>query len=242
MSQLDLTDREIERVLAGHQPPGRPDLAEVAFFFARLRTMEDFEQAPPMSPRLLAELDASEVERRDRRDDRPRHRPAHARRSNVARRRWQLIGAAAVVAILGGLLVLSSQDAGDGQRTEVAERTEPESEDDGSSRTRTTKPVTTVATTVPTTTAPPPTEPVTTTTAAPATTDAPEQQVPQDIEPSMPPLPQDQPGQDGGGSDWDNLDEFCENPPSGGYDGRSWDEWCEVLQDGRDDHRRDGSP
>jgi hypothetical protein len=219
MSHLELTDREIERVLAGHQPPGRPDLAEVAYLFARLRTMGDFEQAPPMSPRLLAELDASEVERRPRRDGQRPERPAHARRSPSMRRRWQLAGAAALVAVLGGLLALRAQGGCDGSPAEVASSGSTV-DDDGSQTETTSKPETTT-TTAPTTTAPPPTEPSTTTTAAPTTTAPPQE--PQGQEPELiPPRPGSGPGED---FDWQ---EWCERE-SRDDQWDEWDQWCDLY-------------
>jgi hypothetical protein len=164
MSHLELTEREIERVLAGHQPPGRPDLAEVAFLIARLRTMGDFEQAPPMSPRLLAELDAAEVELRDQ----PAPPRTRVQRTHPSRRRWRLVGAAALVLVVGGLIAIGAQGAGDRQRTEIdAPRTDAT---EAATPTTTTVPETTTTTAAPTTTttAPPTTEPETTTTEAPA--------------------------------------------------------------------------
>lgn len=217
MSHLELTDREIERVLAGHQPPGRPDLAEVAYLFARLRTMGDFEQAPPMSPRLLAELDASEVERRDHRD-RPRpDRPAHARRSRSMRRRWQLAGAAALVAVLGGLLALRAQGGGEEPQAEVASSGSTVDDREPSQTETTSKPETTT-TTVPTTTAPPTTAPETTTTTAAPPPVEPAAEPQSSVEPEqMPPWP------GAGEFDWE---EWCE----GQARNDRWDELDELCQ------------
>lgn len=115
MLHLRLTERDVERVLAGHQPPGRTDLAEVAGFVAQIRTMSAAEQTPPMSPLLLAELDVADMRRRA---DGPSHR---RRRMQVARRRWRMVGAAAVVVLLGGLAVAGLRDTGRGTQTEIGD-------------------------------------------------------------------------------------------------------------------------
>lgn len=108
MLHLQLSERDVERLLAGDLPHDRPDLVEVARFLARLRAFGEVEGAPPMSPKLLAELDLAEAELRpDDGDngDEVRHRREDAgRRVRMARRRWQLVGAAAMVAMLGGIV------------------------------------------------------------------------------------------------------------------------------------------
>lgn len=63
MSDLPFSDREVERVLAGQQPHGRPDLADVAYFVARLRALGDFERPPPIGPALRAQLERAQLER-----------------------------------------------------------------------------------------------------------------------------------------------------------------------------------
>jgi hypothetical protein len=210
MSHLELTEREIERVLAGHQPPGRPDLAEVAFLIARLRTMGDFEQAPPMSPRLLAELDASEVELRD--DPGIPHTRVQRQRTRAMRRRWQLVGAVAAVAVVAGVLVAGAQGGDDRQRTEIdAQRT-----DATEAAAPTSAPETTTTTVPTTTTAPPTTQPSTTTTAAAPlppveTTDAPPEGTPPIPWPGWPDMT--------GLNDeaMEQFAEYCEQNPGNDY-------------------------
>jgi hypothetical protein len=217
MLHLGLNEREIERVLAGHQPGGRDDLAEVAFLFARLRTLRDFEQAPPMSPKLLAELDATEVARRDDALARQRARE-RARRNRTMRRRWQLVGAAAAVTMLGGLFVVDALNAGDGGQAEVDVESPPTSGPGPD------QPTSSVADTQPpqtTTTAPPPT-------AAPTTAAPPPEASASDVHESpsedgrtvleIPPqAPPGRPNADG--DDWedDEMQEYQEQ----------WREWCE---------------
>jgi hypothetical protein len=188
MLHLGLNEREIEKVLAGHQPAGRSDLAEVAYFFARLRTLGDFEQAPPMSPQLLAELDAAEADpttprgapagrvaegERDAREAReardPHAVPAEAGGDEVAARRAAHAGRAGqarnrwrlVGAAAAVAIVLGGVVALDLHDT--TDRPETEIDDDVG-------PADGASTTV-TTPAPPPTQPATTT--APPTTAAP---------------------------------------------------------------------
>jgi hypothetical protein len=215
MSHPELTEREIERVLAGHQPPGRPDLAEVAFLIARLRTMGDFEQAPPMSPRLLAELDASEVVFRD--DPVPPRTRVQRQRTRVMRRRWQLVGAVAGVAVVAGVLVAGAQGGDDRQRTEIdAQRT-----DATEAAAPTSAPETTTTTVPTTTTAPPTTQPSTTTTAA--TVPPPPVETTEAAPEGTPPIPW--PGwPDMTGLDHETMEaiaEYCERNPG--------DEFCESY-------------
>jgi len=228
MSHLGLNEREVERVLAGHQPSGRDDLAEVAYFFARLRTLGDFEQPPAMSPKLLAELDAAEVERRE--DELARQRAQRALRARQMRRRWQLVGAAAAVTLLGGLFVVSSRD------TTTTPQTETDGKPAGQIDSDTTAP--TVPSSLPpetsSTTAPP------ATTAAPSTTQqetttAPPPEAPADADgpgsgpqggPNLWPPPAD-PSQDEGYEDFiDHWEEHCERQPH--------DDYCIWYRDYRD--------
>lgn len=212
MSHLGLNEREIERVLAGHQPHGRSDLAEVAYFFARLRTLGDFEQAPPMSPKLLAELDAAEVTRRE--DELARQRAERAQRARKMRRRWQLVGAAAAVTLLGGLFVVSSQDATEAPQTETD--ADPADQPGVSSETTATTAPGTLPP-EPTTTAPPVTEPAPPPTQPETTTTAPPPEVTTDS---------DGPGSHGGPYPWPPPD----GPSQGdeGYDEfvEQWGEHC----------------
>jgi hypothetical protein len=149
---LPFNDREVERVLAGQQPYARPELAEVAYFVARLRALVDFERTPPMSPELRAQLEATEAAqlrrarshrksvvgsldggdtagphelqlvRLDQRRDRKRAR---------LQRRWRAIAAAAAIVTLGGVLAVGLQG---GSRTPPVE-TDPGAERDAQSTT-----------------------------------------------------------------------------------------------------------
>ncbi|MGH9209440.1 MAG: hypothetical protein ACRD2C_02015 [Acidimicrobiales bacterium] len=131
MSHLPFSDREIERVLAGQQPYGRPELAEVAYFVARLRALMDFEPAPEMNPELRAQVEAAEARqaakgggRRQRAAPRPRvvapaavstgdigvvELDARRPRPRKGRGRWRLVGAAAAAVLAGGILTASLQ-------------------------------------------------------------------------------------------------------------------------------------
>lgn len=114
MLHLQLSERDVERLLAGDQPQGRPDLAEVARFVARLRALGDIESPPLMNPRLLAELDAAEAERSaDHGDELERRREEERRRAHDAKRRWRIVGAAAMVASLGGVFAAAHAQGSD---------------------------------------------------------------------------------------------------------------------------------
>jgi hypothetical protein len=110
-----LSERDIERLLEGNVPPGRGDLADLARLFARVRAGAAGETAPPMSPRLLAELDAAELSGRESAE---LVRMLERRRVQRARRRWRVVAAAAVVAVLGGVAFASMRGPlGDDLRT-----------------------------------------------------------------------------------------------------------------------------
>ena len=106
-----LSERDADRLLAGEQPRHRPDLVEVAQFVATLRTSGEAD-APPMRPQLLAELDAAEAHLRSRpsapptqgNDEVSRRRAEAQGLAGNARRRWRLLGAAAMVAMLCGIV------------------------------------------------------------------------------------------------------------------------------------------
>lgn len=114
MLHLQLSDREIERVLSGQRPSARSDLAEVARFVAQLRSTTAAESVPPMQPSLVEQLDAADHERRSvvrmarrRSDD-----AAKIEARNLAERahkRWRLLGAAAIVVMVGGVVVAGMQ-------------------------------------------------------------------------------------------------------------------------------------
>ena len=161
MLHLQLTERDVERLLAGDLPHDRPDLVEVARFLARLRAVGEVEGAPPMSPQLLAELDLAEAGRRPDDGDEVRHRREDAgRRARMARRRWRLVGAAAMVAMLGGIVFAHEHGAFTSQ--EPSHTTDAPSDADPPFDDRSGPPTTLPATpppTAPPETEPPPTDP-----------------------------------------------------------------------------------
>jgi hypothetical protein len=205
MLHLRLTDRDIERVLAGHQPHGRPDLAEVARLTARIRAVSNAEQPPPMSPRLLAELDAAEMERRSEGQDRQGRRKAQ-----VARWRWRMVGAAAVMVMLGGLAFAGLRDRSSGPQTEIG--------DTGSTGSVSAPPPDAPAA-VETSAAPPSTEapPTTTATTSPPASSAPPATTGPQLEPEAP--PDGHRGEPGGDPGWDD-----DNP------------WQRCFRDGEPDY------
>lgn len=131
MPHLQLSERDIERLLRGNVPKGRGDLADLARLFARVRAGAEGEQAPPMSPRLLAELDAAELSGRLTSE---LERAAERRRVQRGRRRWRMVAAAAVVAVVGGAVVASVRGPlGDDLRTRPGDEPVSVAEPDGSS-------------------------------------------------------------------------------------------------------------
>lgn len=158
MLHLQLSERDVERLLAGDQPQGRPDLAEVARFVARLRALGDMEYPPPMHPRLLAELDAAEAAgaKPPRLEDEVRRRAEARREAHHARRRWRLVGAAAMVAMLGG--IVAAQARNDTSPRSPTDTTESPRTKDTPPTTKgpDSTPTTTGSTAPPQTTAPPP--------------------------------------------------------------------------------------
>lgn len=115
MSHLPFSERDIERLLEGNVPPGRGDLAHLARLFARLRAEVADEPIPPMSARLLAELDASELTGRLQSE---LDRAAERRRVQQGRRRWRVFAAAAAVVVVGGVAFAALQGPlGDDLRT-----------------------------------------------------------------------------------------------------------------------------
>jgi hypothetical protein len=116
MSHLPFSERDIERLLEGNVPPGRGDLADLARVFARVRAGVEGEPVPPMSARLLAELDAAEVAQRRPASD--LERAAERRRVRQGRRRWRVVAAAAaIVVICGGVFAGLRGPLGDDLRT-----------------------------------------------------------------------------------------------------------------------------
>jgi hypothetical protein len=115
MSHLPFSERDIERLLEGNVPPGRGDLAHLARLFARVRAEVTDEPIPPMSARLLAELDASELTGRLQSE---LDRAAERRRVQQGRRRWRAVAAAAAIVVVGGVAFAALQGPlGDDLRT-----------------------------------------------------------------------------------------------------------------------------
>jgi hypothetical protein len=127
---LQLSERDIEHLLQGDVPPGRGDLADLARVFARVRAGAAGEKAPPMSPRLLAELDAAELSGRQAADVR---QLLDQRRVRRGRRRWRVaFAAAAAVAVIGGVTFASMRGPlGDDLRTRPGDDPVSVAEPDG---------------------------------------------------------------------------------------------------------------
>jgi hypothetical protein len=134
MSHLPFSERDIERLLEGNVPPGRGDLVELARLFARVRSGVEGEPAPPMSARLLAELDGAELSGRFHSE---LERVAERRRVQRSRRRWRAVAAAAAaVAVLGGAAVAGLRGPlGDDLRTRPSDEAVSVAEPDGSAST-----------------------------------------------------------------------------------------------------------
>jgi len=108
MLHLQLSDHDVERLIAGDQPKDRPDYAEVALLMRRLRAEGVHERVPPMSSLLLAELDKAEADAAaSQRSDRAETR----RKVTEARRRWRVMAAAAAIVVLAGIGVAHAQGA-----------------------------------------------------------------------------------------------------------------------------------
>jgi hypothetical protein len=115
MTDLRLSARELEDVLAGRQPDGRADLAPLAEVAAVLHASREVEPPPPISDSLRAQIDggprpataASAVRRR-------RHRPRHMQvvtrsGSRAATYRRPVVSLAAAAVLLVGLVLATSQ-------------------------------------------------------------------------------------------------------------------------------------
>jgi hypothetical protein len=116
MTDLRLSARELEDVLAGRQPDGRADLAPLAEVTAMLHASREVEPAPPISDSLRAQIDGgvtrqaaanSAVRRR-------RHRPRHMQAatpsdSPAATYRRPLVSLAAAAVLLVGLVLVTSR-------------------------------------------------------------------------------------------------------------------------------------
>jgi hypothetical protein len=238
MSDLRLSAREVEDVLAGRQPDGRADLAPLAEVAALLHASREVEPPPPMSDDLLAE-----IERGVHKDPSPgprhsrRHKPRHlaavpARRRAVVSARRPVVSLGAAAALLVGLVVMSSMFRPGGVDSAVSDvgsaigldvfRGDSAAQDPSSTTTSTT------TTVPPATTAPP----QTTTTLPPAPGQA----------PPGGPMP-------GAGEDpswWftpEARDLFRQFWPDGGWDGdsRGDDSGPDRDRDGDRDGRGDGS-
>jgi hypothetical protein len=170
MLHLQINDREIERVLTGQQPSARSDLAEVARFLAHLRATTAAAPVPPMQPSLVAQLDAADREHRVVRFSRRRalevERERTRREVAKAHLRWRIVGAAAIVVMLGGVVVAGLQTAPEPSPTETDGNLTPSNQ--------VVDPPQTQATTPPASKPPPETEPP-----APAPEPTPQAEVPQ---------------------------------------------------------------
>ena len=100
MQHLQLSDDDVEQLLAGDRLQGRPTYSDVALLMRRLRAEGVRERVPPMSPRLLAALDKSEAEADEL--------AAARHQVREARRRWRVVGAAAMVAAVVGIVAVTS--------------------------------------------------------------------------------------------------------------------------------------
>ena len=135
MSHLPLSERDIERLLEGNVPSGRGDLTDLARLFARVRSGVDGESVPPMSARLLAELDAAELSGRLQSE---LERAAERRRVQRGRRRWRAVAAAAAIVVIGGAVIASVRGPlGDDLRTRPGDDPVSVAEPDASSSTTT---------------------------------------------------------------------------------------------------------
>jgi hypothetical protein len=184
MTDLRLSARELEDVLAGRQPDGRVDLAPLAEVAAVLHASREVEPPPPISDGLRAQIDGgvtrqaaapSAVRRR-------RHRPRHMQaatpsKSRAASYRRPAVSLAAAAVLLVGLVMATSRgDLPGDVHSAVADmgsaigldmfRSDDAAPTDEPAPTTTSS--TTTTTTAPTTTVPPPP------TTAPPTTQAPE--------------------------------------------------------------------
>lgn len=151
MLHLQLSDADVERILAGDHPRGRPDYAEVASLMRQLRAQGAGERVPPMSPQLLASLDEAELRAQDELRDR---RESARRDEGRARRRWQLVGAAAMVVMLAGVVAAHLGGAFEGTSSTQADSSGDDNGTDPDAQVAP-PPTETTAVTAPPTTAPP---------------------------------------------------------------------------------------
>jgi hypothetical protein len=164
MTDLRLSAREAEDVLAGRQPAGRADLAPLAEVAAVLHASREVEPAPPMSDGLRAQIDRGLTVRRLPVRGR-KHRPQHLRqvttpRTGLVAYRRPLVSVAAAAAVLVGLVTATSVHLPGNVHSAVADvgsaigldlfRSEDAAGSDTSSA------ATSSTTTAPTTTSPPP--------------------------------------------------------------------------------------
>lgn len=228
MTDLRLSAREVEDVLAGRQPDGRADLAALAEVAAVLHASREVEPAPPMSEALRAQIDRGVLRPAAAPTRRRRHRPRHLqavapRRTGLATYRRPVVSVAAAAAVLIGLVLATNgghlprdvhsavADVSSAIGLDLFRGDDAAGPDKPAPTTSSTS---TTTTTAPTTTAPPPS----TTTAPPPTTQAPVGPPPADHQ-----LP------------WWLSPEFWQQYGDGDWSGGGWD------GDGRgDDYGRDG--
>lgn len=204
MLHLQLSERDVERLLAGEQPHDRPDLGELARFVAQLRAPAELEAPPPMSPRLLAELDVTEAQGSEHRDEMARRRVTARRRAKDARRRWRYVGAAAMLVMLGGIVATHLH----GAFPDEATRTTNDESESNVKVTPTVPPTAAPTVTLPPTTLPPP---------PPQTT--------------LPPPPPPPPPADTGDVGEVLPETGDRDQPGSGYDGPGrMDEWFEDFE------------
>jgi hypothetical protein len=119
MTDLRLSAREAEDVLAGRQPDGRADLAALAEVAAVLHASREVEPPPPISDSLRAQIDGGVPNQaetsavstvRRRRRHRPRHMQAvEPSTSSLAAYRRPVVSVAAAAVLLVGLVLATSR-------------------------------------------------------------------------------------------------------------------------------------
>ena len=130
MLHTQLSDDDVEQLLAGVPPKDHPDYAEVALVMRRLRAEGARECIPPMSPQLLAQLDRTEAELFSAQRPHPAapHRAVpevrgerEERTVRATHQRWRTLAAAAAFVLVVGIAVAGAQGAfsGDGSTPDI---------------------------------------------------------------------------------------------------------------------------